>query len=79
MNIGTYFGYNSNIDYKHLCIRKKAPHMKRHLLATMQVEVPCQNIAHPSLEPKSLKCLISTSKYGKQIHPQIVKMVNRLL
>ena len=53
--------------------------MKRHSLATVQVEVPCQNTAHPSLEPKSLKCLISTSKYGKQIHPQIVKMVKRLL
>jgi len=28
MNIGTYFGYNNHIDYKH-AHTKKVPHMKK--------------------------------------------------
>ena len=48
MNIGTYFGYNNHIDYKHAHTKKGTPHEKRHSLATVQVEVPCQNTAHLS-------------------------------
>ena len=77
MNIGTYFGNNNHIDYKHT-YEKGTPHEKA-LISYHAMEVPCQNIAHPSLGPRSLKCLISTSKYGKQIHPQIIKMMKRLL
>ena len=56
MNIGTYFGYNNHIDYKHAHTKKGTPHEKRHSLATVQMEFALPEY-RPSLhEPQSLKC-----------------------